>query len=347
VRFWAMGPDGHQVERSFSADTLANAKRIRAQHQAREHPGGNITLAAWHEQYWKVIETSVRPATARAYERGWRLRVKPAMGHKKLEAISAGDIEAAMQAWSGGPSTHVDALAVLSRLLDGAVRARRIPLNVARLARRPRVAQTLNLRSRALTAGEVKALLEAVDEPWRGYLAALAYTGMRANEATALQVGDVDLEGRSIHVHRSLTISLEGRPVEVSPKSHKERVVPITAALVPHLVAAMQGKRRSDPVFTGPKGGILSTSNVRRGVRWNELRRTLDRPELRLHDLRHTFATLLFDAGANAHDVQALLAHSSMELTQRYARSRADVARRGAQALDNLLGEHRLSGPEL
>ena len=52
----------------------------------------------------------------------------------------------------------------------------------------------------------------------------------------------------------------------------------------------------------------------------------------RLHDLRHTLATMLFDAGASANDVQAVLGHSSMQMTERYSRARSDVARRAAAA---------------
>lgn len=339
VRVWTLGLNGIQVERSFLVETLSEAKRLRADGLARNHPAGNMTLVEWHSRYWKLVEASVRPSTARAYERGWRLRVRPWLGHRRLETLTAGDVEEAMGSWSGGPSTKVDALAILSRLLDGAVRAKLVPVNVSRLARRPRVEGAIDLRSRALRADEVQQLLNAVDgDEYRAYLAALVYTGMRANEATALRVGDIDLASRSIHVHRSNTVGADGRRLELTPKSHKARVVPIPSLLLPHLLGSMRGKRRDDHVFTGPKGGALNTSNVRRAVNWEELRTALDRPELRLHDLRHTFATLLFDAGAAANDVQAMLGHSSMQMTERYSRARADVAQRAAQAIDDYFG---------
>lgn len=54
---------------------------------------------------------------------------------------------------------------------------------------------------------------------------------------------------------------------------------------------------------------------------------------------RHTLATMLFDAGASANDVQAVLGHSSMQMTERYSRARSDVARRAAAAIDSLFGE--------
>lgn len=151
-----------------------------------------MTLNAWHERYWKVIEASVRPSTGRAHEWGWRLRVKPWLGHKRLEKITAGDVEEAMANWSGSVSTRIDALSALSRLLDGAVHARLVPLNTARLARRPTAEPALNVRSRALTMQEVQVFLEAItSDPYRRYLACLVFTGMCANEATALRVEGV------------------------------------------------------------------------------------------------------------------------------------------------------------
>ncbi|SBS71751.1 tyrosine-type recombinase/integrase [uncultured Microbacterium sp.] len=68
------------------------------------------------------------------------------------------------------------------------------------------------------------------------------------------------------------------------------------------------------------------------------LRVQLDRNDYRLHDLRHTLATLLFDGGAAANDVQAIMGHSTLQMTERCSRARSDAARRGADRLDSLFG---------
>lgn len=177
VRLWAIGLNGSWRERSALVETLAEAKRVRAESMSRAYPDGVMTLTQWHARHWSVIESSVRASTARAYERGWRLRVKPWLGHVKLEKLSAGVIEEAMASWAGSTSTRIDALSVLSRLLDGAVRAHVVPLNQARLARRPRPEAPSSLRSRALTAAEVPVLLAAIDDAhYRRYIAALVYS---------------------------------------------------------------------------------------------------------------------------------------------------------------------------
>tara|TARA_R110002020_G_scaffold143653_5_gene316044 strand:+ start:3208 stop:4332 length:1125 start_codon:yes stop_codon:yes gene_type:complete len=340
VRVWAIGLNGEQRERSFYVETLAEAKKLRAETLTKRFPDGDMTLTQWHARHWPVIQQSVRASTSRAYERGWRLRVKPWLGHIKLEKLTAGVIEEAISGWTGTTSTRIDALSVLSRLLDGAVRAHLVPLNQARLARRPKSDVGNSLRSRALTAAEVQRLLESIDDAhYRRYIAGLVYTGMRANEATALRIEDVDLAHRTIHVRRAFSIGADGRGIELTPKSHKERDVPIPTPLVGPLTEAMAGKQRGDLVFTGPRGGRINASNVRRAIDWKTVRAQLQRDDLRIHDLRHTLATLLFDAGASANDVQAVLGHSSMQMTERYSRSRSDVAKRAAVAIDSLFDD--------
>ena len=68
----------------------------------------------------------------------------------------------------------------------------------------------------------------------------------------------------------------------------------------------------SDLLFAGPDGGRITNLNARRGADWETLREAIGRPDLRIQDLRHTFATILFDAGARASDVQATLGRSSL-----------------------------------
>jgi integrase len=320
--------------------TLAEAKRELAKMVAGRNPNGSMTLEQWHDKYWPVIASSVRPATARGYGVAWRLRVQPSLGRQRLEDITSPMIESAMLAWAGGASTKNDALAVLSRLLDGARRSRFIDHNPAREVKRPSMRESISPISRALTLDQVRTLLDLVpDGAYRSYVAALVYTGMRAGEATALRVGDVDFERGIIRVSRSLSPGQRGELIEQTPKSHKSREVPLIDALRPYAERAARGKRPSALLFAGPDGGRLTNHNARRGVDWEHLRQAIGRPDLRVHDLRHTFATILFDAGASAPDVQATLGHSSLQVTERHSRAREGVALRAGAALDHMLAE--------
>lgn len=115
-------------------------------------------------------------------------------------------------------------------------------------------------------------------------------------------------------------------------------MVPIPEVLIPVIEAATEGKESTARAFTGPKGGYLNSKNLSRALKWQALREQVKRfppgePALHWHDLRHTAATTLFLAGSSAPDVMAILGHSSLQVTQRYANTRADAARRGAAML--------------
>ncbi|WP_349815727.1 tyrosine-type recombinase/integrase [Chryseoglobus sp. 28M-23] len=86
--------------------------------------------------------------------------------------------------------------------------------------------------------------------------------------------------------------------------------------------------------MSGPDGGRLTNHNARRAAYWDVLRPAIGRPDLRMHDLRRTFATILFDAGASAPDVRATLGHSSLQAIERYSRAREGVALRPGAVLD-------------
>ncbi len=69
-------------------------------------------------------------------------------------------------------------------------------------------------------------------------------------------------------------------------------------------------------------------------------------PQLRFHDLRHTAGVLLFLSGLAAPDVQAILGHSSLAVTQRYANTAAEAAQRGAVKLSDFFRLHGLDSGE-
>lgn len=344
IRFISQSVDG-ATERTATFETLSDAKRELARLVAGRNPNGSMTLEQWHAKYWPAIAASIRPATARCYDVGWRLRVKPSLGKRRLDEITSPMVETAMVEWPGGASAKNDALAILSRLLDAALRSRFIDYNPAREVRRPSMRDSISPTSRALTVSQVKRLLELVPEGfYRRFIAALCFTGMRTGEVTALRVGDVDFARGVIHVSRSLSPGLHGELVEQTPKSHKEREVPLTRALRPYAWAAARGKQADNLLFAGPDGGRLTNHNLRRAVGWEKLRKEIGRPDLRMHDLRHTFATILFDAGASAPDVQATLGHSSLQVTERYSRAREGVAKRAGSVLDSAFSGERKPG---
>jgi integrase len=141
----------------------------------------------------------------------------------------------------------------------------------------------------------------------------LAYTGLRWGEAAALQVAEVDLMRRRIHVSRAMA-EVRGRAVLGTPKDHEVRNVPVPAFLVDELAVHIAGRPADALVFTAPGGGFLRNGNFRRNF--------FDAAAVRAgvegitpHGLRHTAASLAIASGATVVLVQRMLGHSSPTVT--------------------------------
>ena len=110
-------------------------------------------------------------------------------------------------------------------------------------------------------------------------------------------------------VHRDGDVERRRRPSHI-----QQRSVPFPAFLTDPLAAATAGKGSDDLVFTAPGGGDLRNTNFRSRV-FDRAKKELGLPGLRVHDLRHTAASLAIAAGANVKAVQSMLGHASAAMT--------------------------------
>jgi integrase len=149
-------------------------------------------------------------------------------------------------------------------------------------------------------------------------------TGMRRGEAIGLRWSDVDLENARLAVRRALIPS--GREVIVSePKTIKgRRVIAIDPGTVEVLKA--QAARQLDEqkewdeawvetglVFTAENGAALDPESISRY--WRQAVKKSMLPQIRLHDLRHTHATLALQAGIHPKVVSERLGHATISIT--------------------------------
>jgi integrase len=173
-----------------------------------------------------------------------------------------------------------------------------------------------------LTSGELKILLDTVKKHFPEHYTLfllLARTGMRSGEALALEWGDLDYNGRFIEVKRSY---VRGRIS--TPKNGKTRRVDISLQLVESLKAhELASKKKGfalglgdmpEYVFTNKVGKLMDQGGWRRRVFKKALIKSGLR-EIRIHDLRHTYATLRISKGDNIADVSNQLGHHSVKFT--------------------------------
>jgi integrase len=130
----------------------------------------------------------------------------------------------------------------------------------------------------------------------------LLSTGSRLNEALSARWEHFDLQ------HRNWTI-----PAEHS-KSRKIRSIPLNDQAL-SILENLGTRGKYDHPFMGRRGRPLTTIHKV----WTRLRDDAGLPHLRLHDLRHQYASFLINSGRTLYEVQAILGHSDPSVTQRYA----------------------------
>jgi integrase len=165
-----------------------------------------------------------------------------------------------------------------------------------------------------LTAQEVQAMLENAATlpivPYTLFLVAVR-TGLRVGELLALRWSDVNLESRYLEVNRSYYYVTK---TYGPPKNKKSRKVDLTPATVEAL-RQLQAQRKvvsiggDDLVFAGKKGEPLDYYYI-----WRAIKKIAPKP-VRIHDLRHTYATLRIAKGDNILDVSKQLGHHKVAFT--------------------------------
>ncbi|MGB8790232.1 MAG: tyrosine-type recombinase/integrase [Mycobacterium sp.] len=115
--------------------------------------------------------------------------------------------------------------------------------------------------------------------------------------------------------------------------------VPIPERLIPILKRRIEGRTGGEPAIVSPKGSRLGLENWKRAVGWRSRIAELGRPTMRVHDLRHTYASLARSAGADMKLLQVTMGHASIVVTAHtYADLYDSDLDRVADALDGLGG---------
>jgi integrase len=146
-----------------------------------------------------------------------------------------------------------------------------------------------------------------------------ACTAARIGEVSGCRVGDINTNEWTWTVRRQTTPG-PGGLVDKGTKGKRARVVPLiedVRELVQRRIAETDGSKDAR-LFTGPRGGRISTAVLRDATSWDDVVTQLGYEHLRRHDLRHTGLTWLADAGVPVHHLQRIAGHGSLTTTQRY-----------------------------
>ena len=268
---------------------------------------------------WMGSRSSVKRRTRESDEAAWRNYIQPRFGNWPVASITAAEVSS----WVGSlvarglaPSTATRALATLRSVLAFAVADGRVQHNVAAVVRRPTSGQARR-EGQALTLDELRALMEACEGRYRDLVPVLALAGLRWGELAGLQVGDrVSIPGPGLRLRRTVLASGGGGALYVDTlKSNRGRTVPLVLDLVPIVDRWSAGRAPDAWLFEAPRGGPLRESNWKRSVSWSAATAAAGLRGFRVHDLRHTAASVWLAARADPKVVQRVLGHATASMT--------------------------------
>ena len=273
----------------------------------------NMLLEDFLKIYYADMETRLREHTMRTKKYVFDLKILPYFGKMKMNEITASDI----RKWQselikqGYAPTYLKTISnQLAALFNYAVRYYDLPNNPCRKAGSMGKGKADEMNF--WTKEEFDKFIDAIMNKQQSYMAfmTLFWTGIRIGELLALNVADVDFEKRTISIMKSYQ-RMGGRDVITEPKTPKsKRVIAIPQFLAVDLqdyVNSMYGVQGEDRLF--PITKYYLEHEMQRGIKESGVKR------IRIHDLRHSHASLLVEMGFSPLEIANRLGHEKIETT--------------------------------
>jgi integrase len=310
---------------------------------------GSATLSHYLTATWLPhAATRVRATTLRRYEALLRVHVVPRIGDVKLSKLRPAHVQSVIDAMisdGAAAASVLQAHRVLSSALGQALRWQMVAVNPCAAVRPPRPDRA---PLRVPAADEIKALLRAATGVYEIPVLLAATTGMRRGEILGLRWPAVDLETGRIQVAQTLQ-KVRGEVRFVAPKTDKSRrTVSLPASTVDRLRRhrVEQAERRLllgaawrdlGLVVEGGRGEHLDPDSLTHA--FARMAKTAGQPKVRLHDLRHAFATTLLVGSVHPKVVSEALGHSSVAFTMDvYSHVLPTMGEQVAAAIESAIG---------
>ena len=311
-------PSAHERARHF--DRKIDAQRFASTVEADMVRGewtdprlGRITFAEW-SGHVQASRGSRRGSTIARDESVLANHVLPTFGVLSLSAIQPSTIRSgspASRTLGYAPATIRKAYHLLASALNLAVSDSLIPRSPAVGASLPKVEHH---EMRFLDADEIEALADAIDPRYRTLILAAAYTGLRFGELAALETRHLDMLRRTLRVDQTLTEVRGKLSVGPAKTAAARRTVALPRFLVEEIAAHLAVYPPRPYVFSAEGGAPLRRTNFRRRKLAPAVSESVGEP-MRFHDLRHTHAALLIEAGEHPKVIQSRLGHASIRTT--------------------------------
>ena len=320
---------------------------------------GNRTLSEWIEQWLtSYAEPTLRESTVRGYRSDVRHHIKPALGNKMLRSITQRDVQKfynamgkkTYKASDGSERQLADATVrgvhmLLHEIMEAAVRSRLIVQNptdgtvIPKLNRPP---------MKILNEEQLDRFMEAIRaEPlWYDFFYTEITTGLRRGEICGLKWWDLDETNGTLKICRSIH-SAPGGALEVgNPKTDKGTRTILLPPSTLHVLKERRKTALTEWIFPSLLEPEKPTAPSAAYHRLKVILKDAGLPDIRFHDLRHTFATHAMRSGVDAKTLSSILGHTNASFTlDTYTHVTTDMQKNASVIVGDFMEE--LFGKEL
>jgi integrase len=291
------------------ADARRAAKTLKAEVALGADPQARKAVLTYSDYFEKqyIPYVSIRKRSWQKDEEMFRLRIQAQFGHLRLNQITRQQIQTfhtSLKAQGLSASTCNHYAKLLKSSLNLAIDWNMLEVNPA--ARVPLFHEDNKLEN-YLNEAELDRLLTVLRTDENRTICQIVLfllsTGARLNEALSARWDQVDIDRRVWKIPAS------------NSKSKRIRSVPLNDSAI-EVLHQLDTQAQYDHVFINRQTGLPYTTIAKV---WGRLRRKAGLPHLRIHDLRHQYASFLVNSGRTLYEVQQILGHSDPSVTQRYA----------------------------
>ena len=313
-----------------------------------------MTLAEWLEQWLGQMSATLRPSTLEHYQKDMANHVTPYLGQKSLSQVTAADLRKLYDTLGkagrmhprlgqsrGLSSTTVHSIhTTLHHALRAAVEQGLIPINPADEVEPPKVIhQPMNV----LNEEQLDVFMKTIeaDPIWYDFFYTELTTGLRRGEICGLMWSDFDARGGTLKINRTLHSEKGGRLVAGDTKTYagtRKIVLPPSTA---ELLRTRKKKSFSPWIFHDP---LRPEAPISPDTAYKQLKKilaTANLPNIRFHDLRHTFSTHALASGVDAKTLSGILGHTKASFTlDTYTHTTGDMQKRAADIVGGFLTDY-------
>ena len=313
-----------------------------------------MTLSEWLDRWLAQMASVLRPSTLDHYRRDMDHHVKPYLDQKKLTQETPADLRKLYDTLKqhgrvhprpgqsrGLSTTTVHGIhTTLHHALKSAVDQRLLPNNPADHVEPPKVAHK---SMTILNEEQLDTFLAAVEQDliWKDFFYTELTTGLRLGEICGLMWSDFDARKGTLNVNRTLHKEKGGRLVTGDTKTYAGTRTIVLPDSTAELLRCRKKNSYSVWIFPTP---LKPEAPMNPSIAYRQLKAILTEnslPDLRFHDLRHTFATHALANGVDAKTLSGILGHTKASFTvDTYTHTTTDMHRKAAEIVGGFLTDY-------